>query len=378
MYLPHTILTPRRLALLLLALAGCAKPPAPKAEPAPAPVSVATADKKTVAVQVRAIGSVRTISTVNVRPAIAGELTHVHFREGDTVRRGQKLFTIDPRPFEAALQQAEATLARNLATLKGAELSLARVERLGSSGIGSVVEADSTRATVEADRAAVEADRAAVKLAKLQLEYTTITAPIDGRTGALHVTAGNRISAADANPLVVINQLSPIDVQFAVPERALPTVMAAFEGRGRLRAEATPRHGGPKAIGELTFVDNAVEPGTGTVQLKSQFPNTNRALWPGLFVDVVLDLNERPNSVVVPTAAVQSGQKGQYVYVVLPEQTVELRYVTVAFESSGETVVTSGLKGGEVVVTDGHLRLAPGLKVSIKNPSALPPAGSAK
>jgi multidrug efflux system membrane fusion protein len=345
--------------------AGCAKPPAPKADPPPAPVAVAAAVRKTVPVQVRAIGTVHVVSTVSVRPAVAGELTAVHFREGDTVKRGQKLFSIDPRPFEAALQQAEATLARNTATLKGAELSLARLDRLGSGGI-SAAEADAARVAVAAAAAAVEADRAAIRAAKLQVEYTTITAPIDGRTGALLVTPGNRLTADGVSPLVVINQLSPIDVQFAVAERHLPAVRAAFEGQGKLRAEAAPRHGGPAAVGELDFVDNAVEAGTGTVVLKAQFPNADRRLWPGQFVDVVLTLGERADSVVVPAAAVRSGQAGQYVYAVTPDRRAELRPVTVAAEADGEAVVEAGLSGGETVVTDGHLRLAPGVAVEVR------------
>lgn len=372
----------RALPLFVAGLAGCEKPPAAKPEPLPVPVAAAAAAVKTVPVQVRSIGTVRVISTVSIRPRVAGELTAVHFKEGDTIEQGQRLFTIDPRPYETALQQAEATLARNSANLQGAELNLARLDRLGPGSI-SVAEADTARVAVAAAKAAVAADRAAVKSARLQLEYTTITAPISGRTGAILITPGNLVSAMEANPLVVVNQLSPIDVQFAVPEGQLPAVAAALKERGPLRIEADLRDGRPKAVGELDFIDNAVDVGTGTVFLKAEFPNADQRLWPGQFVDVLLTLGERPNSVVVPTPALQSGQQGQYVYAVGPDKTAVFKPVKVAFEVAGEAVIASGLTGGETVVTDGQLRLAPGSKVEVKNPPApasvppLPVASSA-
>lgn len=352
---------------VLAVLAGCARPPGPRPDPPPAPVTVAAAAVKTVPIQVRAIGSVQVISTVSVRPRVAGELTAVHFREGDAVKVGQKLFTIDPRPYEAALQQAEATLAQNTATLKGAELALARVDRLGAGAV-SGSEADTARVAVAAARAGVAADTAAIKAARLQLEFTTITAPIAGRTGAILVTPGNLVAAADVTPLVVINQLSPIDVQFTVTERQLPAVAAALDKSGPLRVGAELRDGRPAAVGELDFIDNAVEAGTGTVLLKAGFANADRRLWPGQFVDVVLTLGDRPNSVVVPAAAVQSGQQGQYVYVVNPVGRAELRPVTVAFEAGEDAIIAEGLKEGERVAADGHLRLAPGLAVAAKTP----------
>ena len=358
---------PRWVTPVLLAAAGCAEPPAQRPAPPPAPVAVAAAATKTVPLQVRAIGSVQVVSTVSIRPRVAGELTAVHFREGDTVQRGQKLFTIDPRPYEAALQQAEATLAQSTATLKGADLALARVDRLGPGAV-SGSEADTARVAVAAARAGVAAATAAIKAAKLQLDFTTITAPIAGRTGAILVTPGNLVATADLTPLVVINQLSPIDVQFAVPERQFPAIAAALDKAGSLTVEADQRDGRPKAVGTLNFIDNVVEAGTGTVQLKAEFANADRRLWPGQFVDVVLTLGTRPDSVVVPAAAVQSGQQGQYVYVVNSAGKAELRVVTVAFEADGEAVLATGLTAGEKVAIDGHLRLAPGVAVAAKAP----------
>lgn len=350
-------------------VAGCAPPPPGKSDPPPAPVTVATAAVKTVPIQVRSIGSVRVISTVSVRPRVGGELSKVHFKEGDDVRKGQKLFTIDPRPYETAVRQAEGSLARNRAVLLGAERDLRRIEAIYSGGRtgGAVatIELDTARTAYETAQAAVAADEAALHSAKLQLEFTTITAPIDGRTGGLLVTPGNLVSANDFNPLVVINQVSPIHVAFALPEQDFPAVAAAYRA-GPLTVEAYPRAGGSSVVGTLAFIDNTVDTGTGTVTLKAEFPNEDRSLWPGQFVDVVLTVGERPESVTIPTAAVQAGQKGDYVLVVTAEQTAEVRPVVVAFERDEESVIASGLTGGETVVLEGHLRVAPGGKVTVK------------
>ena len=353
----------RAAAVAVAAIAfGCAKPPAGPPPAAPAPVVVTTAAKKTVPVQTQAIGSVKVISTVHVRPRVNGELTGVHFKEGDFVKKGQKLFTIDPRPYDAAVKQAEATLAKDRAALFGAELDLRRIEKVGSV---AAAEQDAARTAVAAGKAAVEADEAALNSARIQAGFTTIASPLDGRTGSLLVTAGNLVSSTDLNPLVIINQISPITVAFALPEHQLPAVTAAQRDRGPLKAEADLRAGGSPIAGKLAFIDNAVDATTGTVQLKAEFPNEDQALWPGQFVDVVLTVGERPNAVVVPTAVVQSGPKGQYVYVV-KDGVAELRPVTVAFELGGEAVIASGLAGDETVVLDGQLRVAPGAKVEVK------------
>ncbi len=357
--------TRRFLVLFGLVLAlGCAKPPAPKAEQPPPPVSVAVARTKTVPVTIRAIGSVKVISTVSVRPQVGGEITAVHFAEGTDVKKGQKLFTIDPRTYEAAVKVAEATLAKNEAVKKGAELDLRRISRTGMTAI-SPAELDTARTAVETAKATVAADEAALSSARLQASYTTIYSPINGRAGAVLVTPGNLVTAAEINPLVVINQLSPITVAFAVPEQHLPA-LAAARATGPLKVEADLRGGGPLASGTLEFIDNTVDPATGTLQCKAFFPNDDRKLWPGLFVDVTLTLGERPDSVVVPASAVQAGQQGSYVYVVGPDNKAEARVVTVAFEAGAETVIATGLKGGETVITDGQLRVAPGVAVDVK------------
>jgi multidrug efflux system membrane fusion protein len=354
--------------LLLLSIVGsigCAKPPAGRGNSPPAPVTVATAGKKTVPVRVRTIGSVKTLATVAVRPRVGGQLTEVFFKEGDYVTAGQKLFTIDPRPYDAAVKQAEANRAKSAAVLKGAELDLRRAEQAKTSGVGSATEYDAALTAVASARAAVEADQAAINTAKLQAAFTTITSPLDGRAGELLVNQGNLVEANGVNPLVVINQVNPITVTFTLPEQQLPVVVAARKA-GPLKVEANLRSGGPLAVGELAFIDNAADPLTGTVQFKASFGNADQKLWPGLFVDVVLTLGNRPDSVVIPAAALQSGQKGQYVYVVTPDKTAELKPVVVAFEEGGEAVVASGLSGGETVVVEGQLRLAPGAKVDAK------------
>lgn len=368
----------------MLFAAGCAKPPPVRPESPPPPVSVAVAQKKTVPVQIRAIGTVKVISTVSVRPRVGGEITAVHFAEGTDVKKGDKLFTIDPRPYDAAVKIAEANVAKNVAVLKGAELDLRRVTRTGSTAV-SGAELDAARTAVESAKAAVAADEAAVNSARLQAGYTVITAPIDGRAGAILVTPGNLVAASDVNPLVVLNQVSPITVAFSVPEQQLPAIAAARaidlleRPAGRevragvpLKVEADLRGGGPLAAGTLEFVDNTVDVATGTLTCKALFANADRKLWPGLFVDVTLTLGERPDSVVVPVAAVQTGQQGQYVYVVGAGDKAEARPVTVAFEVAGEAVIASGVKPGEAVIVDGQLRVAPGLTVDVKNRPADP------
>jgi multidrug efflux system membrane fusion protein len=359
----------------LAAACGCAKPPAARPEPPPAPVTVATAAKKTVPVRVHAIGSVKALASVAVRPRVGGPLTGVFFKEGDYVEENEVLFTIDPRPYEAAVKQAEANRAKNEVVLKGAEVELARVVSLRNSGVGSATDYDAAATAVASAKAAIEADKVTITTAKLQHSFTTITAPIAGRVGELLVSAGNLVEANGVNPLVVINQLDPIAVTFALPEQQLQVVREAWK-KGPLRVEADLRGGGPLAVGELAFIDNAADSLTGTVQFKAAFSIADQKLWPGLFVDVTLTLGARPDSVVVPSAALQSGQKGQYVYVATAEKKAELRPVTVAFEVNGEAVIESGLSGGETVVVEGQLRLAPGTKMDPKPyaGAAAPPA----
>lgn len=357
--------------LVLVGLMGCAKPPAAKSESRPVPVLVVKAVKKSVPVQVRTIGTVKALASVSIRPRVGGQLTDVFFREGEYVRKAQKLFEIDPRPYLAAVKQAEASLAKSLALQKGAELDLKRVEQAGTGGAVSAIEIDAARTAAASALATVGIDRAAVETAKLQLSYCTITAPLDGRVGELLINQGNLVDAASPNPLVVINQISPITVAFALPETHLPAVSVAMRSTP-LRVDAFLRDGGPPATGSLAFVDNAVNTGSGTVQLKAEFPNLDHSLWPGQYVDVVLTIRERPESVLVPTAAVQSGQKGAYVYVVTADGKARYQAVTVAFETGAHAVIEAGLKGDETVVTEGQLRLVEGTVVS---PKSQPAAG---
>jgi len=353
-----------RLSFALLLFAGCAKPPIERPPPPPAPVTVATAARKTMPVQVRALGTVKALATVAVRVRVTGELTGVHFKEGEYVSKGQKLFTIDPSQSAAAVKVAEAELARSRATLKGAESSLKLKVGAGNFGV-SAAELELARTAVATAKAAVAAGVEAVATAQLQIGFATISSPLEGRTGELLVNRGNLVDASGATPLVVVNQISPIAVSFPLPESQLPAVVAALR-RGpvsvaaRLRDEPTP------IPGTLAFIDNAVNTGSGTVLLKAEYPNADRSLWPGEFVDVVVTVREQPDCVVVPTTAVQVGQVGSFVYIVTGA-VAELRPVTVAFEVGDEAVVSSGLRGGETVVTDGHLRLVSGAKVAVKS-----------
>jgi multidrug efflux system membrane fusion protein len=330
------------------------------------PVTVAKVAQKDVPVQLRAIGNVQAFSTVSIRALVGGQLTTVSFREGDDVRRGQPLFTIDPRPYQAALQQAEANLARDEANYRNAQSEAARYADLVKKDYVTKEEYEKITSSAEAAKAVVAADWAAIENGRLQLAYCNITAPIDGRTGSLMVHAGNIVRANDTNPLVVINQVTPVYVQFAVPESQLGELRA--RGGLGVPVAASPQKGGAAiATGRLSFIDNAVDMTTGTITLKAVFANQNRALWPGQFVTVAVTLQDRPNAVVVPTQAVQTGQRGQYVYVVKQDQSVEMRPVTVADTVEQESIIENGLGPGETVVTDGQLRLTPKSHVDVKN-----------
>ena len=354
---------------VLTAAVGCsrgeAQQPQPAGPPPAVPVATAAAVRKDVPLEMGVIGTVEAYSTVTVRAQITGELTTVKFQQGDDVEAGQELFTLDRRPLEAALQQAEANLAARYRPGRqrpGDRPSATR--QLVERGILAREQRDTARATVAALEGTLAADRAAVENAKVQLQYATIRAPIQGRTGALMVTAGNLVRANDQTPLVTINQVSPIFVSFAFPEASL-SALRRYLDRGSLRVEARPTGGeGPAAVGTITFVDNAVDQTTGTIKIKGTFANENRALWPGQFVNVVVRLATESAAIVVPTVAVQTGPEGSYVYVVKPDQTVEMRAVTVARVAGTESMIASGLDAGDTVVTDGHLRLVPGGRVT--------------
>jgi len=385
-------------ALALLALctlaAACSdrataqKPP----PPAPAvPVMVAEAVQRMVPVQVATVGSVQAFTTVSVKSQVAGEIREVHFTEGADVKRGDLLFTIDPRPFEAALRQAEAALGQRKAEVAQARANITRdtaqqewaqvqegryrallekeliareqYEQIRTNASAMEATLRAVRAAEENARAAEAAAQAAVDNAKLQLAYTRIHSPGDGRTGNLLVQRGNVIKANEDNPLVVITQVHPIYVSFSIPEQHLANIKR-YHAAGSLKVEArVPNQ--TMSTGKLTFVNNTVDPNTGTIQLKATFANTDNALWPGQFVETTLTLATE-NAVVVPSQAIQAGQQGPFVFVVKPDLSVESRRVEPGRRLERETIVAKGLAAGERIVTDGQLRLVPGSKVDIK------------
>lgn len=338
------------------------------------PVATATVTEQPMAVNVRTVGNVEASSSVDVRSRVTGQLVSVGFREGDDVSAGQVLFTIEPQPFALALKEAEAAYARSTAQARGMGIQLARSEELYKQGLASRADREALSTQYAMLQATAAADAARVDDAKLQLEYATIRAPVSGRTGALLVHPGSLVRPTDASPLVIINQVSPAFVAFAVPARLLPQIPP---NGGNLKVLAVPA--GTRAdasVGTITFVDNVVDPTTDTVRLKATFPNRDRRLWAGAFVDVTLQLSVDPHAIVVPNAALQASQQGEFVFVVTPDQTVEVRQVQVGWTEGPLTVVRGGLKAGETVVTDGQLRLTPGAKITTKPATAQPKATS--
>jgi multidrug efflux system membrane fusion protein len=383
---------------------------------------VATVERKAIPLQITAVGNVQAYTTVGVKSQVGGQITEVHFTEGQEVKRGAPLFTIDPRPLQTAVRQSEANVAKDVAQLRQAEAALgqrqaevtqalanlerdlahlenARAQearyrslvdkeliareqyeqvRTSLAALQATVQADraavenaraSTRAAeaaVENARAAIRANEAMVEAARLQLGYTDIRAPMDGRTGNLLVQSGNVVKVGEDAPLVVIAQVRPIYVSFAVPEQHLSTIKT-FLARGSVKVEALVDRGRRTVVGTLTFVNNTVDPATGTIQLKATFPNGDDVLWPGQFVEVALTLTTQ-DAVLVPPEAVQPGQQGTFVFVVRPDLTVESRRVKVGRRLPREIVIEEGLQAGERVVTDGQLRLVPGARVEIKAP----------
>ena len=394
----------------------------------PVPVTTAIVAKQAIPVTIPAVGTAEALQTVQIRAQVTGQLSDVHFTEGQEVRKGQELFTLDPRPFQAALAQAQAVLTRDTATANNAARQRANYEDLYKRQLISRDQYETQTAQSEAAQATIEADKAAVETARLNLQYTHILAPIAGRTGALGVHQGDLIRANDANPMVVINQLSPIYVTFAVPGRYLsdirryqaarpltvhaqgqaalppgaqpppPPVLGSMptqpqpsapdappqagtpgrDGRGgRAAPQADAAAGitpGVSERGRVTFIDNAVDNTTGTIKLKATFDNTDHGLWPGQFLSITLDLTTENDAIVVPAAAVQPSQAGQYVYVVRADRSVEMRNVTILRQQGEQIVIAQGLTPGEEVVTEGQLRLTPGAKVTTGGPGAGGPA----
>ncbi len=373
---------------------GCSKTANAVASTGPpaAPVKVALAETKTLPVQVRAIGNVEAFKTISVKSQVTGALVRVNFKEGDAVKKGQLLFEIDPRTYQETIRQFEANLARDNALLRQAEANLVRdraqasfsrdqakrYNELAKQGVFSreqseqvASSADAQAASLTADEAAIQssrssivADQSAIDNAKLQLSYCYIYSPVDGRSGNISVKEGNLVKLNDIE-LVTLMQIEPVYVTFTVPEQRLDAVRQRMRA-GKLTVLATPQGnqtGG--AQGVLSFIDNSVDANTGTIKLKATFPNGDARLWPGQFVDVVLTLNQRPDVIAVPARAVQIGQAGQYVFVVKPDQTVEMRTV-VTGDTVGELVeVREGVRSGETVVIDGHIRLASGSRVKV-------------
>lgn len=350
--------------IVVLAACGTGKKQEQSAAPRTVPVTVAMAVQKDMPMQINAIGAVESMNTVQVKTMINGEITSVPFKEGQEVRKGQMLFTLDRRPLEAELRRAEATLAKDRATAMNAKADALRYAALGKEGVVAQQTTDQMQTAAAASEELVRADEAAVQNAKVQLQYAQIASPITGKTGNLTVQLGNVVKANDA-ALVSINQMEPIYVTFTIPEQFLAEVKRYMAQHKLTVAAAVPNDPQP-ATGTLTFVDNTVDRQTGTIRLKGTFENKDRRLWPGQFVNVTLTLATQPNAIVVPTQAVQSGQQGQYVYVVKSDNTAESRPVKVSRTIAGQAVVETGVQAGDKVVTDGQLRLVPGAKVDIR------------
>jgi membrane fusion protein, multidrug efflux system len=369
-YIFHTSLFYTSLAALLLLLAGCSNKEAVQAAKpiAAAPVRIATVASRTMPVELQAIGNVEAISTVTIKAQISGQLVGVHFKEGDFVKKGQLLFTIERPPFEAALRQAEGTLAKDEAQSLNTKLDAERYQGLGKQGVVSKQQVDAAGAAANAMAATVAADKAAVETAKINLEYTSIYSPINGRTGSVGVKEGNLVKANDVPILVTINQIEPIYVSFSIPEQQLAE-LKQYSNTKSLKVDAAPQGGTQRFQGRLTFIDNSVDLTTGTIKLKATFDNAAHALWPGQFADVNMTLKSQPNAIVVPTAALQTSQNGTYVYVVEQDLTAKQQPVKVGWNVGEDTVIASGLQPGQRVVTDGQLRLTPGAKVDIKSGS---------
>jgi multidrug efflux system membrane fusion protein len=351
--------------LLLMATCACGSKKG-QAPPKAIPVLADTVIQKAVPVEIGVIGNCQAYSMVSVKSMVAGEISQVHFTEGQDVAKGDLLFTIDPRTFEAALKQAQANLERDKVQAENARVNFQRYEVLMAKQAVPRQQYDQFRTTAEAAEATVRLDEAAVENAKVMLSYCFIRSPIDGRTGNLLITRGNVIKANDL-PLITINQIRPIYVAFSVPEQNL-TEIKKYRAAGKsLKVEALPPNdtrGAEKGV--LTFIDNIVDNTTGTILLKGTFSNKYRRLWPGQFVNVRLVLTTQPNAIVVPAQAVQTGQQGHYVFVIKPDFTVEARPVVVNRTINNDTIIDKGLKAGERVVTDGQLQLVPGAKVEVK------------
>jgi multidrug efflux system membrane fusion protein len=355
---------------------GCAKEQAAPPVRPPTRVTVAKVIQKTMPVEVTAVGNVESIATISIRAQVAGEVQNIHFKEGDFVKKGQTLLTIDPRPYEAQLAQAKAALARDKATGAYNRAQAKRYKTLFEQGVVPAQQVDSFTSEADASDAVVNADEAAVKTAELNLEYCTIVSPLDGRTGTVMVKAGNLVKVADV-PIVVINQVNPIYVNFTVPQQFWPDIKQDVDRRALHVTATIPQDPGRNVEGTLTFVDNIVDTTTGTIHLRGTFENSQNRLWPGLYVNILLTLSQEKNATVVPAHSIVTTQQGSYVYVVKANNTVEQRTVVPNRTIENDTVVEKGLQPGEVIVTDGQVNLVPGTRIEAKNgtPEAAGAAG---
>jgi membrane fusion protein, multidrug efflux system len=377
------------LALLFAALlAGCGNSPNPQAASRgggkkgfqrgsmTVSVAVAKAEVRDVPVYLQGLGSVEAFNTVVVKSRLDGQLVEIHFKEGQEVHRGDLLAVVDPRPYEVALHQTEATLFKDQAALNDAKLNFQRFQDLYKQGIIPQQQFDTQKSLMDQLEGAVRADQANIDNVKLNLVYTRITAPVSGRVGLRQVDIGNMVHASDPNGLLVITQLHPIAVVFTLPEDNLPSV-AQHMHKTPLQVDAYSRDDQTKLeTGKLLTIDNQIDPSTGTGKLKAVFDNTERALWPNQFVNVHLLLEVRKNSLVVPAAAIQRGPQGTYVYTLKPDKTAEMRKVAIGLSEGNLTTVASGLQPGEMVVTDGQDKLQPGSKVEIRGGQAPRPDAS--
>jgi membrane fusion protein, multidrug efflux system len=362
------------LAFVCLSLVGCtsgdAKQRAQAAGPHAVSVSIAQVQKQDVPVYLVGLGSVTAFYTANIKSRVDGQIMRVNFQEGQIVKEGDLLILIDPRPYQVQLEQMQAQLFKDQATLRDARLNLDRYTTLIPSGSISQQQVDTQKSTVDQLDGQVRTDQAQIDNAKLQIVYCNITAPFTGRVGLRQVDPGNIVHAADTNPMLILTQLQPIAVIFTLPEDQLQTV-AAHMKNSTLLVEAYSRDNQTKlATGKLQTIDNQIDPTTGTAKLKAVFDNKDNQLWPNQFVNANLLLETRKNSTVVPTAAILRGPQGAFVYAVKPDKTVEARPVAISVTQGNTTVVTGGLAPGDTVVTDGQDKLQTGNKIEPRNGGA--------
>lgn len=352
-------------SLALLTVAGCTEHAAPPPDAPVVPVMVAQSMERAMPVELDAIGTGQAYSTVSIESQVAGIVSAVHYTQGQFVKKGDLLVSLDDRPFQAALALAQANLAKDKANEALADVEAERYQKLYDSGVVPKEQLDEEMATAAADKAGVQADQASIETARLNVSFCSIYAPISGRVGNQLIYPGTVVKADDVPILVVINQISPIYINFSVPQQYLGEIKN-YMARGRLPIQATPSDNSAPENGYLTFVNNTVDATTGTIQLNGTFANSDLRLWPGEFVNVILRLSEQQNAIVVPSQAVMTGQDGDYLFVVKPDMTVDLRTLKVGRTVNGLTVIEQGIKPGETVVTDGQVRLIAGTKVRIR------------